>query len=147
MAWIGFTAGPSVPRVCSEEFEDDDDGVVGDARAVLNDAADDESKLLCAESYFACEMCPAAAVATLTAVKWLRSPLLWLSMKERKARNWWCSRLQRTMVKVNAFDILFRSSCLKESTGFAKHAQSPAAFRYIRTSRLQKHFPLQYSTL
>lgn len=49
MAWIGFTGGPSVPRVCSEEFEDDADGVVGDARAVLNDAADDESKLLCAE--------------------------------------------------------------------------------------------------
>lgn len=49
MVWIGFTGGPSVPRVCSEEFEDDDVAVIGDARAVLNDAADDESKLLCAE--------------------------------------------------------------------------------------------------
>lgn len=36
--------------VCSEDFEDDDEWVVGVAiGAVLNDAADDECTLLCAE--------------------------------------------------------------------------------------------------
>ncbi|KAK0203360.1 hypothetical protein DFS33DRAFT_1274568 [Desarmillaria ectypa] len=48
--WIGFTGDPSVLNLCSEDFEDDDDWVVSDAiTAILNDVADDESKLLCAE--------------------------------------------------------------------------------------------------